>query len=94
MANVTTLNLEMFNGRKVHINREYLQPYEEELLSFLEGQDYMQTLKFAKTMMMGQEIKSNNNIEGINDDLSVIDEVIKKRVLSLPEIQRKRIINL
>lgn len=28
-------------------------------------------------MMTSQEIRSNNLIEGINDDLSVIDQVIK-----------------
>ena len=44
-------------------------------------------------MMMSQEIKSNNTIESINDDLSVIDEVIKKKT-SISSKERKRIINL
>lgn len=44
--------------------------------------------------MMSQEIKANNTIEGIKDDLSVIDEVIKKIKSPISERERKRIINL
>lgn len=53
----------------------------------------MRKISFAKRMMMSQELKSNNTIEGINDDLTRIDEVIKKKS-SLSEHERKRIINL
>ncbi len=53
----------------------------------------MSTLSFAKRMMMSQEIKANNTIEGINDDLSLIDDVIKNKK-QISNYERKRIINL
>lgn len=49
----------------------------------------MKTMLFVRRMMLSQEIKTNNAIEGINDDLSIIDEVIKTR-----DANSKRIINL
>lgn len=86
--------LKMEDGRYLYFNKEYLDFYKQELLNVLDGQDYMQSLKFAKKMMMSQEIKANNTIEGIKDDLSVIDEVIKKIKSPISERERKRIINL
>lgn len=86
--------LKMEDGRYLYFNKEYLDFYKQELLNVLNGQDYMQSLKFAKKMMMSQEIKANNTIEGIKDDLSVIDEVIKKIKSPISERERKRIINL
>ena len=86
--------LKMEDGRYLYFNKEYLDFYKQELLNVLDGQDYMKSLKFAKKMMMSQEIKANNTIEGIKDDLSVIDEVIKKIKSPISERERKRIINL
>lgn len=94
MSNFVYLNLETTNGNHIHINQEYLKPYQDELLEFLDGMDYMRNLDFAKSMMMSQELKSNNTIEGIKDDLSIIDEVIQKRKSSLSEKEKRRIINL
>jgi Fic family protein len=88
------LNLETNEGTNVKINREYIKPQEEELLEFLDGLDYMKTLKFARSMMISQEIKSNNVIEGIKDDLSIIDKVITQRKDGLSQTERQRIINL
>lgn len=59
----------------------------------LDDEDSMRTLSFAKHAMMSQEIKANNTIEGIIDDLSLIDEVIKEKSM-LGEHEKKRIINL
>lgn len=94
MSNFVYLNLETTSGNHIHINQEYLKPYQDELLEFLDGMDYMRNLDFAKSMMMSQELKSNNTIEGIKDDLSIIDEVIQKRKSSLSEKEKRRIINL
>lgn len=93
MSTFKKLDLEFEKGKSIHLNEDYLAPFCEQLLEFLDGQDFMKNLDFAKKMMMSQEIKSNNTIEGIKDDLSVIDEVIKKRS-SLSTQERKRIINL
>ena len=94
MTNYTKLELETINGANIRINREYLKTYEEELLELLDGLEYMRTLKFARSMMIIQEIKSNNVIEGIKDDLSIIDKVITQRKDDLSQTERQRIINL
>lgn len=93
MATFKILNLEFLNGIKIRYNEDYLSKYCDELVELLTGEDYMRKISFAKRMMMSQELKSNNTIEGINDDLTRIDEVIKKKS-SLSEHERKRIINL
>lgn len=93
MNSFKKLNLEFSPGRNIHYNEGYLAPYCEELTELVSGEDYMRKLSFAKKMMMSQELKSNNTIEGINDDLTIIDEVIKRKT-SLTEAERKRIINL
>ena len=36
----------------------------------------MKNRDFAKRIMMSREIKSNNDIEGINDDLEFVNKVI------------------
>lgn len=94
MSNYMKLSIETTEGSNIRINKEYLKPYKEELEEFIDGLDYMKTLKFARSMMISQEIKSNNVIEGIKDDLSIIDKVITQRKENLSERERKRIINL
>lgn len=94
MTKFINLELETTQGSYIKINREYIKPQEEELLEFLDGLDYMKTLKFARSMMISQEIKSNNVIEGIKDDLSIIDKVITQRKDGLSQTERQRIINL
>ncbi len=85
--------LKLDDKRRLHVNYKYLEPYKDDILRFLDGEDKMNSLSFAKHAMMSQEIKSNNAIEGINDDLTLIDEVIRER-LALSEVEKKRIINL
>ena len=94
MAEFIRLNLETEEGSKIRINRDYIKPYEEEVLEILDGQDYMRKLPFARSMMISQELKANNVIEGIKDDLSIIDDVITQRKDNLSNAERKRIINL
>lgn len=94
MAEFIRLNLETEEGSKIRINKDYIKPYEEEVLEILDGQDYMRKLPFARSMMISQELKANNVIEGIKDDLSIIDDVITQRKDNLTDAERKRIINL
>ena len=84
--------LKLDSTRKLNVNYQYLEPYKDDIMRFLDNDD-MRTLSFAKRAMMSQEIKANNTIEGINDDLSIIDEVIKNKS-SLSDREKKRIINL
>lgn len=94
MEKWTRLNLTIEKGYHIRINNDYLEPFKEELLQFVDEQQSINNLLFAKKMMMSQEIKANNTIEGINNDLTIIDEVIDKRKVPLSTSERKRIINL
>lgn len=88
------LSLPWQDGMDYRVNEEYLKPYIEDLLEFLDGLDYMNNLEFAKRVMMSQELKANNIIEGITDDLSLIDEVTSSALGNISEERRQRIINL
>lgn len=92
MKNITT-NLKLLNGKSIIYNDDCLNNIKSDITDFLYDKEYMNNILFAKKMMMSQEIKSNNLIEGINDDLTLIDEVIKnKKTISINE--RNRIVNL
>lgn len=88
------IDLKLENGQKLFYDKSYLMSLKEDIVEFLTDQETMKNLKFAKKVMMSQEIKSNNNIEGINDDLSIIDEVIKRKYKNLDGENIRRIINL
>lgn len=86
--------LKTINGTLIHINMDYLDTYKKELNDFLESQDYMSSFEFAKNMMLGEEIKANNNVEGYLDDLGKIEKVINKKKTTLSTASRQRILNL
>lgn len=85
--NIKRTNLDM--GKDcLSFDLDIIKLLEGEILEFIEEQNYLKTLEFAKKVMLGREIKTNNTIEGIIHDLSLIDEVIKNRC------DNKKIINL
>ena len=84
----------MKNGKPLKINYDKFNEVREELESFLENEDYMNNRRFAKKVLFSQEIKSNNTIEGITDDLLIIEKVISDASCIKDVKQRKRIINL
>lgn len=92
MEKTVKTSLETGYGNTIFYHRDYLQPFEEDLLSFLDDKSYMRDFKFAKNMMMPEEIQANNNIEGITDDLSVIGDVMKNKKSS--ERVKPQIVNL
>ena len=88
------LNLPLFNRCNLIIDKDRFAKIKEELEEFLITEDYMNNRKFAKKVMFSQEVKSNNMVEGITDDLLLIENVIKDASKIKNEKQRKRIINL
>ncbi len=87
------INLEYDNHKKIHYSENSLYIYKKDLDKFLEHKQNMKTLKFAKKVMQGQEIKSNNNIEGIKDDIESIETIIKHNT-NITSKEKTRIINL
>ena len=93
MNKVDLSYLKLDDYRRLHVNYNYLNKYKEDILKFLDYNSSIYSLSFAKHAMMSQEIKSNNTIEGITDDLTLIDEVIKNKTM-ISTVEKKRIINL
>lgn len=85
--------LRLDNHRRIYYDANFIEPSIEALRNFLESYDYMHTLDFAKEAMEYMEIKANNAVEGLNDDLSEIDEAINNRT-NIPVTKKQRIINL
>lgn len=98
MANFTKveLPLPLTDGRYLYVRKEQLTEMREDLDKFLESTPYMVTREFSVKALFSQGIKFNNAVEGYNDDLSIIEDVINKthNNPNIPEEQRKRIINL
>ena len=86
--------LPLKNGKPLKINYDKFNEVREELESFLEDEDYMNNRRFAKKVLFSQEIKFNNTIEGITDDLLIIEKVISDASCIKDVKKRKRIINL
>lgn len=88
------LDLPLIGKRNLSINARYFSDIKDELEEFLVDEDEINSRKFVKKIMFNQEIKSNNTIEGINDDLMLIEKVIRDASSIKDVLQRKRIINL
>lgn len=71
-----------------------LQPFQDEVNSFLEDIHFMKTRDFAYKVMFSQEVKSNNNIEGYLDDINLVKSIIRHPSNVLNEEQKRRILNL
>ncbi len=87
------IDLKIDNGISLSLNRQHLKNIEKELYDFLDNIDYVKTLKFAKSVLLRNEIKSNNSIEGINDDIYSIKKALRGRSKNIT-LERQRIINL
>lgn len=89
-----SLGLPIYEKRDLAISLEYFDDIKNELEDFLEGEEELQSREFVKKILFNQEIKANNAIEGINDDLLLILEVIKNNMMTNDEKKRKEIVNL
>lgn len=88
------LDLPLLGKRNLSINDDYYRDIKDELDEFLMDMKDTDDRKIVRDMMFSQEIKSNNTVEGINDDILLIESVIHDASKINDENQRKRIINL
>jgi len=88
------LDLPIKDKHNLSLNEDVFSDIKDELEEFIVDNNYTNTRTFAKKVMFSHEIKANNNIEGINDDLLLIEAVIKNANNIKDEEKRKRIINL
>ena len=73
---------------------EKLQRRIEELELFLQDNKYMNSKEFSKNVLFSHEIKANNNIEGYNDDVGLVCDVISKKIKINDKEKEQRIRNL
>ena len=88
------LPLNLTDGRKILLDRKMFDAEVEDLNFCLENKKFLDNIDFSKKVMFSHEIKSNNNIEGITDDIDVIRGVIEKQKEIRDIEKRNRIINL
>ena len=88
------LELPIYEKRNLAINENYYQDIKNELEEFLLDEDWLKRKEFVQRILFNQEIKANNSIEGINDDLRLIEDVINNNTNISDEKRRKEIINL
>lgn len=92
MDSFIKFKLNLCNGQCLYYNQKFILPYQEELEQFLSDQNEMNTILFAKKMMLQQEIKSNNVIDGVENNLSSIEEIMRYK--KIPPREKQRIITL
>lgn len=92
MFGIEILNLKKENGRRLFYDKIRIQRLKREIEDFLEEESFMDDFNFSRKMMLSLEIKTNNAIEGVYDDIQNIEEVIqnshyygkdKNRILNL-----------
>ena len=84
------------NNRYFYINEDMLKEKEEKLEEFILKSGKMDTLSFAKKVLLFNEVQSNNSVEGYYDDIEKIKKVVneKKIYKNSHEKDKLRIINL
>ena len=88
------LELPMGNNNYLMINPGYFEDIRVELEEFLHGEDGLNSRDFVRKILFNQEIKTNNAVEGINNDLLIIENVIKNNLMMGNDKKRREIINL
>ena len=93
MSTFEKLPLELSNGNLIHMNSDFLKPYADDLRRFVDGDEYLHSLDFARKVLAIQEIKANNLVEGIKDDIATISKVVNNKAKARKSKYR-RITNL
>lgn len=88
------LPLQFENGSHLKIREEKFKSIQAELEEFLANLDYLNTENFAHNVMFSYELKANNQIEGYNDDIELILDIIKKKYEGINNALIRRVMNL
>lgn len=88
------LPLDLLDGSKLRIRKEKIQQEIDDLEISLEGHPFLNDINFSKKILFSHEIKNNNNIEGITDDIDTIQTAIESKRKIKDKDKRDRIVNL
>lgn len=78
----------------LYIIQEKLKSSKEELELFLRDNKYMNSEQFSKNVLFSQEIKANNTIEGYNDDVGLVYDILNRNLKIDDKNKEQRIKNL
>ena len=87
------LDLKTKRGLPFFYNKRKVNQIAQEIEDLLEDEEYLNSYNLTKKMLFFLEIKTNNAIEDITDDLEDIENIILKRKNATVE-ERQRIINV
>lgn len=79
---------------KLYIISDMLKGRKEELEKFLQDNEYMNSEEFSRNVLFSQEIKTNNTIEGYNDDVGLVYDILNKNLSIKDKEKMTRIKNL
>ena len=83
------------NGNKFYLIDDLLEPLKEELTEFFQDTNSMMNIEFVKKVLFSHELQANNQVEGYSDDIELINNIIKRKVRKIDDVEKKqRIINL
>lgn len=80
--------------RKLYLLKDLIEEQREELELFLEDNKYMNSIEFANNVLFSQEIKSNNTVEGYNDDVILVYNILNNNLKIEDKNKAQRIKNL
>lgn len=78
----------------LYVIRDMLKERKEDLEKFLQDNKYMNSKEFSRNVLFSQEIKANNTIEGYNDDVGLVYDILNKKLSIKDKEKMQRIINL
>ena len=87
------LPLRLQTHKRIYYNQIFLQKYIKRIENFLEETPNMNNIEYVKDAIKRKELKANNSIEGLNDDLEEIAKALRNG-RDLPTNKKERIINL
>lgn len=79
------------NGKRFYYDKIRIHRLMKEIEDFIEEEPFLDDFNFSRKMILSLEIKTNNSIEGLNDDINSIEEAIKSNNY---QESNKRILNL
>ena len=64
------------NNIKICYDYSLLDKDTKELELFLDGDNYMKQYGFSKKILLSREVKANNSVEGFNDDVGLVYNIL------------------
>lgn len=92
MFGLEILDLKKENGRRFYYDKIRIQKLKKEIEDFLEEETFLDNFNFSRKMILSLEIKTNNALEGLVDDVENIEKIIKNNTYYGQD--RTRILNL